>query len=75
MGLPEALRNSGEAAAATLVQVLGPRKVAAPAASSPSGTRAPVGGSAGIGGAGVPSNPLMQPTNAGGAARLGWQRS
>jgi hypothetical protein len=44
MGLLEAPAPSGEAAAATLVQALCPRRVAASAASSQSGADAPVGG-------------------------------
>jgi hypothetical protein len=67
MGRLVALRDSGEASAATLVRVLGPPGVAAAAASSLSGAKAPVGGSARIDGAGVPPNPLMQPTSTGGA--------
>jgi hypothetical protein len=69
MGLLEAPAPSGEAAAATLVQALCPRRVAASAASSQSGADAPVGGLTRTYGAGVPPNPLMQPTNAGGAGR------
>jgi hypothetical protein len=61
MGLPEAPLSSAVAAAATLLRVLGPRRVAAAAASSRSGAEAPVRGSVVIGGAGEPPNPLMQP--------------
>jgi hypothetical protein len=67
MGLLVAPQSSVVATAATRVRVLGPRQVAAAAASSPSGAEAPVGGSAKIDGAGEPPNPLMQPPNAGGA--------
>jgi hypothetical protein len=69
MGLLEAPRRSTEASAATLPRIPGPRRAAAPAARSVSGAGALVGGSARSDGAGVPPNPLMQPTNAGGVGR------
>jgi len=71
MGLLEAPRNSSEAATATLVGGFGPRRVAAPAASSLSGAGAPVGGWATRDGASEPPNTLMQPTSARSRAPLG----